>query len=136
MNQSFKLEKGELSFGEEKIIISDDAKKQIRILLLLSVTWTLYGIFSVLRYFKTGDQFLLWTGLFIIIGHFVVLVLTLFRTSKSEIKKSEIKSLEIKRRFGNTFLDINLYGKKFRRVIRIDNAEELKKHIETYLETK
>ena len=136
MKQTFKIGKGELSFDEEKIVIKDDARKQNRLILITSCIWIVYGILSVLRYFKTGDQFLLWTGLLIGIAHLIVVVLMLLRTSKNEVRKSEIKSLEIKERFGRTFLDINLVGFKFRRVIRIENGDELKKFIETYLETK
>ena len=93
MIQTFKLKKGEILFDEDKIIIKDDAKKQKRLTLLSSSMWTIYGTLSVLRYFKTGDQFLLWTGLFIGIAHFVVFILNLCRTVKSEIPFDDIKSL-------------------------------------------
>ncbi|HKM45282.1 MAG TPA: hypothetical protein VJY12_07475, partial [Dysgonamonadaceae bacterium] len=63
--QTFKLIKGEISFDRDKIIIVDDAKKQKRLTLTSSIMWTIFWIFSVLRYLKTGDQFLLWTGLVI-----------------------------------------------------------------------
>lgn len=133
MIQNFKFQNGELSFYEDKIVIADNDKKHYRFRLFTSGMWTIYGILSVLRYLRTGDQFLLWTGLIIGIGHFMILIWTLFlRTSKSEIRKSEILSIEMKQRFGNKFLDINLKGNKTRRINQIDNIfDELSQYIET-----
>ena len=136
MIQTFKLKKGEILFDEDKIIIKDDAKKQKRLTLLSSSMWTIYGTLSVLRYFKTGDQFLLWTGLFIGIAHFVVFILNLCRTVKSEIPFDDIKSLKVKQRFSNEYLDIKLKNRRLRRVIRVDNSEELDKYIETNIRQK
>jgi hypothetical protein len=130
MIQTFKLKKGEILFDEDKIIIKDDAKKQKRLTLLSSIMCTIYGTLSVLKYFKTGDQFLLWTGLLIGIGHFPILVFTLFRTSQSEISLNNVKSIKIRQRLGNKFLDIKLKTNLFRRVFRVDNAELLK-YVET-----
>ncbi|MGZ2369245.1 hypothetical protein ACXR6G_05635 [Ancylomarina sp. YFZ004] len=132
MKQIYKLKNGEISFDDEGIIILDNAKKQYWLRVFTSSLWTFYGIMSVLRFMKTGDQFLLWTGLFIGIGHFVILILTFFRSTKNEIKIANIKSLELKQRFGNNFLDIKLVGNKIRRVNQIDIINhELKQYIET-----
>jgi len=137
MKQTYKLKNGEISFDENGIVIIDNARKQYRLRVFSSSLWTFYCIMSVLRYFKTGDQFLLWTGLFIGIGHFVLLISSFFRTTKNEIKKSEIRSLELKQRFGNNFLDIKLVGNKIRRVSQIDIINhELKHYIETNFKTK
>ena len=126
MKQIFKLGKGKLSLDEENIIITDEARKQSRVNLILSCIWIVYGIFSVIRYFKTGDQFLLWTGLFIGIAYFVVVIKMLLRTTRKEIRQSEFKSLEIKERLGKTFLDINLFGLKSRQVISLKMKMNLK----------
>ena len=56
---------------------------------------------------------------------------TLFRSTKSEVRKSEILSLELKERMGNKFLDIKLAGNKIRRVSQIDSIyDELEAYIE------
>ena len=117
------------------ISIVDDAKKQKRLTLTSSSMWTIFGIFSVLRYLKTGDQFLLWTGLVIGLGHFFIFVLTLSRTAQSEISLNDVKSVKARQRFNNKFLDIKLKNNRLRRVIRVDNSE-LIKYIETNYETK
>jgi hypothetical protein len=135
MTQTFKLKKGEILFDDDKIIIKDDAKKQRNLTLLSSSMWTIYGTTSVLRYFKTGDQFLLWTGLFIGIAHFVIFILNLRRTVKSEIPFDGIKSLKVKQRFSNEFLDIKLKNSRLRRVILADNETELEEYIETNFRT-
>ena len=90
MAQTFKLKKGEILFDSDKILIIDEAIKQRQIRLLTSGMWTVYGILSVLRYLKTGDEFLLWTGLIIGIGHFILLITFLTRTVKKEISIKEI----------------------------------------------
>lgn len=136
MKQTYKLKNGEISFDDEGISILDNAKRQYRLQVFSSGIWTFYGIVSVLRFMKTGDQFLLWTGLVIGIAHFTILILTCFRTTKNEIKMDDIKSLELKQRFGNNFLDIKLVGNKVRRVNQIDIINhELKQYIETNFKT-
>lgn len=138
MKQAFKLKNGELVFDSEKIIITDNAKKQRRFQLLASVVWIFYGTISVVRYFKTGDQFLLWSGVFIGLAHFIILLVILFRrTNKNEIMKDEIISIKINQRFGNKFVDFKLAGNKIRRICQADGMEdELKEYVETYMNTK
>ncbi|MFC3811113.1 hypothetical protein [Lacihabitans lacunae] len=133
--QTFKLIKGEITFARDKIIIVDDAEKQKWLTLTSSSMWTIFGIFSVLRYLKTGDQFLLWTGLIIGLGHLFIFVLTLFRTVQSEISLNDVKSVTARQRFKNKFLDIKLKNNRLRRVIRVDNSE-LIKYIEINFKTK
>lgn len=131
MKQTFKLKKGEITFDEDKIIIKDDAKKQRRLTLFSSSVWTIYGTLSVLRYFITGDQFLLWTGLVIGIAYFMIFLLTLRQTPKSEILIDNIKSLKINQKYSNEYLDIKLKNSMLRRVVLADNETEFEEYIET-----
>lgn len=109
---------------EDKIRIQDNAKREYIIRMISSALWTFYGTISVLRYLKTGDEFLLWTGLLIGIGHLVVFVLSLFRTTKSEVHLNEVEQVTFKSRFGNKFMDLKLRNGLKRRVIRIAPAAE------------
>jgi hypothetical protein len=129
--EKFKIEKGEISFETDKIRILDNSKKQNLLQLLSSGIWTIYAILSVLRYLKTGDQFLLWTGLFIGMANFVIFILNLIRTNQSEILFDDIKSIKVKRIFGNEFLDIKLKNNRLRRVIGIENSQEIEEFIKS-----
>ena len=133
--QAFRLKKGDISFESDKIIISDDAEKQKNFTILKSGLWTFFGIMSVLRYLQTGDLYLLWTGLLIGLGHFLILVFTLLRTVSKEILSTDIKSVKIKKRFGNKFLDIKLKNNRLRRLFLADNSSGLIQYIETNLKT-
>lgn len=133
MLHTFKLKKGELSFEKDMIVITDDASQQKRRTLLTSGVWAMYGTLSVLRYLKTGDQFLLWTGLFIGIAHLVVCISALFRTVEPKISFDDIKSIKVKRRFGDKHLDIRLKNNRLRRVSHIDDSEELNRYIEAHI---
>ena len=132
MTQTFRLKKGEILFENDKIIISDKAKTQRFMTLFTSGLWIFYGTISVLRFMKTGDEFLLWSGSLIGIGHLLIFVFTLFRSVKIEISLNEVKSLKVKQHFSNNFLDIRLKNNKLRRISQIDDSEDLKKYIETY----
>lgn len=44
---------------------------------ITSIGWIVFGITFLIRYYKTGDSFLLWAGLFISIAHAISLVLHL-----------------------------------------------------------
>ena len=136
MTQIFKIKMGEISFETGKVSISDDYKKQNLINLFSTGIWTIYGTVLVLRYFKTGDQFLLSTGLFIGITHFVIFILNLFRSNQNEILFDDIKSIKVKQRFGNRFLDIRLKNNRLRRVIGVDNSQELEDYIKSNFENR
>lgn len=136
MKQTFRLKKGEIVFDEDKIIINDDAKKQKWMLSLILCSGTLIGIMSFLRYFKTGIRFDLWYGLIICVLGILVLTMWLLRSVRSEISLKEVKSMKLKQRFNNKFLDIKLKNNRLRRVIRVDNSEELNQYIETNIRTK
>ena len=127
MEQKYSIKNGEIIFDENKIVIIDSAKKEIRTKILLSSIWTIYGILSVFRGLKTEDQFVLWSGLFIGIAHLVILIFTIFRTGKNTIENKDIKKIVLKNRFGNSFLDIKLKNNKTRRVNLLDEVpDELK----------
>jgi hypothetical protein len=96
----------------------------------------LYSVLSVLRFFKTGDEFLLWTGGLIGIGNLIVFILTLTRSIQTEILFDEIKAKKVKGRFGNKFLDIKLNNNRIRRVNKINDWIELEEFIQSNLTTK
>ena len=131
MIQTFKLKKGEISFETDKVRISDNSLKQNRIQLFSSAVLTIYGVISFLRYLKRGDQFLLWSGLFIGVAHFIIFVLYILRSNQTEISFDDIKSINVKKRFGNVFLDIKLKNNRLRRVIGIENSQEIEEYIKS-----
>lgn len=135
MTQIFKIKKGEIQFETDKIRISDDFKKQNSLQLFTSGIWTIYGIIAVLRYLKTADQFLLWSGLLIGVAHGIIFILNLLRSGQNEIKFNDIKSVKVKRRFGNDFLDIRLKNNRLRRISEIENSQEIEQYIKSNFES-
>jgi len=130
MSSTFELKRGKIVFEEDKIVITDKAGRQKAQMLFMSGCWVFYGTLSVLRYLKTGDQFQLWTGLFIGIAHFVIFVVYLFRSVKSEISMNDVKSMKLKSRNGNNFLDIKLNSGRIRRIIQIEDRDELQVYLD------
>jgi hypothetical protein len=131
MTQTFKIKEGDIFFESDKVIILDNSKKQNLVQLFFTGIWVIYGTLSIFRSLKTGDQFLLWSGLFIGIANFVVFIFTLFRSNKSEVLFGEIKSIKVKQRFSNTFLHIRLKNYRLRRVNGVENYQELEDYIKT-----
>jgi hypothetical protein len=130
MTKTFKLKKGEISFEPGRIRILDDAKGRNNILLLRSVMWTIFGLLSVLRYLKTGDQFFLWTGFLITITYIVIFVLRLSHSSEKELSLEDIKSIRVREVLNNTFLDIKLKNRKIRRALGFEHSKELDEYIQ------
>jgi hypothetical protein len=131
MTQTFRLKNGEILIKENGISISDDSTKQRRNRLLSSCLWIFYGTLSILRFLKTGDQFLLWTGLIIGVGHLIVLVLTLIRTDKKDLSFAEIKSIKETKYFNSRYIDLRLKNNKVRRIRPDDNLKEILEYLET-----
>ena len=126
----YKTRKRELSFDEKGFTITDDIKSQKLLMFFNASLSAAFGVTSILRYTKTGDQFLLWSGLFIGIGSLISFVIILFRSTKMNIGKDEIKSIRFKKRFGNDFMAIRLNGNKIR-TVNLTNGfnDELKEYI-------
>ena len=136
MKQTFKLKKGEILFDEDKIIITDDAKKQKWILTTILCFGAIYGFLTLSRFYNTGDQTSLWFGLLICLLNILVLIPWLLRSVRSQITLDEVKSMNVRQRSGNKFLDINLKNNRLRRVIRVDNSDELNQYIDLNIRTK
>ena len=136
MTQTFKLKKGEITFENDKITISDDAKKQKWILTAILCFGAIYGFLTLLRSYKTGDQTFLWFGLLLCLLNILVLIPWFLRSVRSQISLDEVKSMKVRQRNGNKFLDINLKNNRLRRVIRVDNSDELNQYIEMNISTK
>ncbi len=134
--RSFKLMKGEISFEPDRIRISDNLKKERIISLFSSSLWTMYGAISVFRYLKTGDQFLLWTGIFIGVAHLILLIVNLLRSNANEILYSEITSIKITRRSKNKFLDLRLKNNRLRRVNGVENLKDIEEYLKANLESR
>lgn len=134
MPRTFKLLKREIQFDSDKIIISDDARKQRILLLLLSTAGAVYGILSILKYFGNGEQFLLWSGVFLSISNLIILILLFARSTQKEIFLEEIKSIKTGQRSGNKYLDIRLQNNRLRRVIRVADLNELDNYIKEHFQ--
>lgn len=47
-----------------------------------ALIWTIFGVVDILRYFKTGDKFLLWTGLAIGLVNLIIIIYYLINRQK------------------------------------------------------
>lgn len=68
-------------------------------------------------------------GCLLEINHFMIFILNLLRSNQSEILFDNIKSIKVKQRFSNKFLNIRLKNNRVRRVMGVDNSEELEEFI-------
>jgi len=130
MNKTFRLKNGEISFEEDKIKISDNARTQKYIMLFSSLFVILCIIITKFNFERLGDKSSSSFFFVLIILILIVLVPTLLlRSTKSTLVLDEVKSLKVKQLFSNTILDIKLKNNLQRRVIGVKNAEELKNYI-------
>jgi hypothetical protein len=130
MAQTFKLKKGEILFEKDKIIISDKAKTQRNMTLSSSVIWMCLGIVNLYEFEQSSGEFFhsFWAVLTIL--NFLIFIVTLSRSTKSLILLDEVKSIKVKQRFRNKMLDIKLKNNQLRRVIQVEETEELQKYID------
>lgn len=129
MKQIFEIKNGEILFENDLIIISDVANKVRRQMLFTTGVLTMAGACSVYNSMAQGDLSLLWIDMIIGIGGFLLFMLFLFMTGKSEIPFDSIKSIKVKHRIRNRFLDIKLKNNRIRRVILNDNTADLEEYI-------
>jgi len=131
MTQIFRLKKGQISFEKDKIIISDEAKSVKYFALSINVFGLVLGITNLFKFYKSGDKFFFTAWLVLVIILLPIFAFTLSRSTKSSILLADVKSIKIKQRLSKTILDIKLKNNQLRRVLQIEDVENLKKHIET-----
>lgn len=136
MKQTFTLKKGKITFEGDRITISDNAKRQRWWTIFSSGLWIIYGSATILKYLKTGEEFILWSGILIGSVHLLIIIKTLLRTVKNEIWLNEVKTIKVKHRFNNQFLDIRLKNNRLRQVIQFDDAYEIEDYIGKHFEKK
>jgi len=91
----------------------------------MGVCWIIYGILSLLRYNKTGDPFLLWSGIIIISLWIIAIIVKYFKHTDQRISYDDIEKVVIKKELLETILiaDIILKDSKIRSVILDYNLE-------------
>ena len=91
----------------------------------MGVCWIVYGILSLLRYNKTGDPFLLWSGIIIISLWIIGIIVKYFKQTDQQIRFDDIEKVIIKKDLLETVLsaDIVMKNSKKRSVILDYNGE-------------
>ena len=120
MEKTLSLKNGEILLGHEQIIIHDNARNKKIIRVASCSVWTIYGIISLVRYAKTADEFLLWSGAMIIVGHLAIMLNSLLRTAKAEVNLDEVGTAVFQHKYGNEVLDLQLKNGLIRRIGKID----------------
>ena len=125
MQKKFNIHKGEISFLENGLEINDQGRRSKRIYIIMGVCWIVYGILSLLRYQKTGDQFLLWSGIIIICLWIIGIAVKYFTQTDQQISYNDIEKVVIKKELLDTILiaDIVMKDSKKRSVILDYNGE-------------
>ena len=132
MTQTFRLKKGQISFAENRILISDNAKSQKSMSLLTNGIILIWGIMNIFKFEQLGDEFFLSFWIVLVILLLIVFVAVLLESTKSVILFVDIKSIRVKQRSINTILYIKLRNNQLRRVMQIEDDEEIKKFINKY----
>ncbi len=128
--REFQIGDGHITFSENEIIIDDKSRRTNIMMVISSCLWLIFSVFSILRYHRTNEEFHLWVGLLIGIGHLLILGILFFRSTKSKVSLDEIKEISFKTRNGRDFLDIKLNNGRTRRVIQINPiVGELKEYL-------
>ena len=131
MDNTFELKRGKLVFEQDKIVITDDAKRQKRARILSALFLLVMGAYEIYRFTqKSEDQFLR-SGLMVIGVGLILIVLALLVNVQNEIDLKEVKSLTVKRIFFKELLLIKLKNNRTRQVAGIYNAERLETYIQT-----
>ena len=125
MKKKFNIHKCEISFLENGLEINDHGRRSKRIYIIMGVGWIAFGILSLLRYHKTGDPFLLWSGIIIISLWIIAIIVKYFKHTDQRISYDDIEKVVIKKELLETILiaDIILKDSKIRSVILDYNLE-------------
>jgi len=131
MDNTFELKRGKLVFEQDKIVITDDAKRQKRARILSALFLLVMGAYEIYRYTQRSEDQYLRCGLMVIGVGLILIVLALLVNVQNEIDLTAVKSLTVKRIFFKELLLIKLKNNRTRQVAGIYNAERLETYIQT-----
>ncbi len=131
MDNTFELKRGKLVFEQDKIVITDDAKRQKRARILSALFLLVMGAYEIYRYTQRSEDQYLRSGLMVIGVGLILIVLALLVNVQNEIDLTAVKSLTVKRIFFKELLLIKLNNNRSRQVAGIYNAERLETYIQT-----
>ncbi len=131
MDNTFELKRGKLVFEQDKIVITDDAKRQKRARILSALFLLVMGAYEIYRFTQRSEDQFLRSGLMVIGVGLILIVLALLVNVQNEIDLKEVKSMKIKHIFFKELLLIKLKNNRTRQVAGIYNAERLETYIQT-----
>ncbi len=131
MDNTFELKRGKLVFELDKIVITDDAKRQKRARILSALFLLVMGAYEIYRFTQRSEDQFLRSGLMVIGVGLILIVLALLVNVQNEIDLKEVKSMKIKHIFFKELLLIKLKNNRTRQVAGIYNAERLETYIQT-----
>jgi hypothetical protein len=133
MTKTFRLiKRGQISFENDKIYISDKAKSDKYFRLSRNLFLLVFGIINIRKFYREGGHFYYFFWIILVVVILLIFAVTLLRSTKSVILFEEVKSIQFKQRLNTEFLDIRLKDNRLRRVSQIEDIEELEEYIETY----
>ena len=133
MNKTFKLKKGQISFDEDRIIISDYAKFHKYYRLSINLFLFVLGIINIRKFYLEMNQFYLYLWIILVVVILLILAITISRSTKSVILFEEVKSTQFRQQLNSKYLDIKLKNNRIRRVSQIENIEELEEYISKHI---
>jgi len=131
MKNTFELKRGKLVFEEDKIVITDNAKNEMRYRLFSSSILLLLGLSYLVKFMTTEEKFSLIFGFMMGATGSVNFAFEFFKSVQSEILFKDVKSIKLNRIYFKDVLFIKLNNNKTRRVNGIFNAERLKEYMQT-----
>ena len=139
MNKKFKLRKGEISFSENRLIITDNIKSQKLLMLGCSAFCALCVTNSIYNFKRLGDASYnmgLYISLIVLLLSIILILLSW--STKKEIAPDEVKWMKITapRLYSGSTLKIQLKNRQIRWVHGVKHPEELRKHIAEHFDIK
>ena len=122
MRTEFIIHNGrKLIFFDNYLEISDVSKWTKRFNIINPIIWTIYSLICILRYLRTGDFFLLWSGVILLAGFTIVVVYRLRQNFDSRILFVNIDKVVIKRDFSdNLKSDFIIKSSNKKRTVLLD----------------
>lgn len=136
MNNAFELKNGKLVFGDDKIVITDNAKYEKRYRLFSSCILLFLGISFLVKFGITDKETTPTFGFLLIVAGLVNFAFEYFKSVQSEISYKDVKSIKLNRIYFRDVLFIRLNNNKTRRINGIYNAERLREYIESMIISK
>lgn len=132
MKNKFVFKKGEITFGDDEILLNVNSKKELRHAFFTHVSLSIYAASLIYKNIDNTDESMFWIGVFIAIAHLSLFIKAFKKYIDDKVDLADIESIKIESNFSSGFISMKLKDGNYKLLGDVDSTTEINEFITKY----